>query len=110
MGIDKAVWYEQPKAALHLLELGKQTAILEAVVSGIRHAVFWAVRHDYLTLLHELIQSKADLAQTDELCGSALRFAVEQSRSNAAVALLEAGAWNWEKEKSRVLELIEQKA
>lgn len=107
--IDWAVMNEHEVAAAALLELGDERGVGGELATGAQHAVFWAVRHNFVALLRALLERGADPAQRDEVCGSALRAAVEQSRPEAVSALLAAGAWEREAEQDVVLELIRDK-
>jgi len=106
--VDLAVWHEQETMALALLTIADGQGIGQALAAGASHALFWAVRHDFMLLLGALLERGADAAQRDEVCGSVLRFAVEQRRSDAAAALLQAGAWARELEKDLVLSLLRE--
>jgi len=106
--VDLAVWHEQEAMALALIGIADRQGIGQALAAGSRHALFWAVRHDFMSLLGALLEHGADAAQRDEVCGSVLRFAVEQRRSDAAAALLRAGAWARELEKDLVLSLLSE--
>jgi len=109
--IDLAVFHHREAAALELLELakGQETSLERSLATSARHAVFWAVQQDYTRLLQRLLDCGADAAQRDGVCGSALRCAVEQSRTEAAALLLAAGAWEREAEKDRVLSLVQDR-
>jgi ankyrin repeat protein len=106
--VDLAVWHEQEAMALALLGIADGQGIGQSLAAGSRHALFWAVRHDFISLLGALLERGAEAAQRDEVCGSVLRFAVEQRRSDAAAALLRAGAWAKELEKDLVLSLLRE--
>jgi len=106
--VDLAVWHEQEGMALALLGIADGQGIGQALAAGSRHAMFWAVRHDFISLLDALLEHGAEAAQRDEVCGSVLRFAVEQRRSDAAAALLRAGAWAGELEQDLVLSLLRE--
>jgi len=104
--VDLAAWRELQHIAMLILQLADQQGVGRRLAQEARHAVFWAVRHDYSELLAELIVRGADPSQTDGVCGSALTFAAEHSRSDAASALLLAGAWRQEPAKGRVIHLL----
>jgi len=107
--IDMAVFHHREGTALALLELGRARGIAQDLACGARQAVFWAVQQDYVQLLRELLDCGANPAQADSLCGSALRCAAEQSRSNAVALLLTAGAWKQEEEKELVQSLLKDR-
>mmetsp|Transcript_58541 Transcript_58541/g.131681 ORF Transcript_58541/g.131681 Transcript_58541/m.131681 type:complete len:139 (-) Transcript_58541:174-590(-) len=92
--------------ALSLLQLGDERGLGRALAIGACHAIFWAVRHDYLGVLQALLERGADAAKSDDVCGSPLLFAVEQRRTHAAVALLGAGAWAKEGQKERIVDVL----
>lgn len=104
--IDVAVFHRRENIALLLLQLASEKGIARDLVVSTCHAVFWAVQRDFMQLLKELLKYGANAGQSDGICGSALRFAAEQSRSDAIVLLLEAGAWQAETEKELVYRLI----
>jgi len=104
--LDLAVCYEHEAVALALLELGDERGLGVDLAISARHAVFWAIRHGYSKLLRALLDRGVDVAQTDALCGSALRFAVEQRRADMAAILLRADAWKREPERDRVQQLL----
>jgi ankyrin repeat protein len=107
--IDVAVFHHREQIALELLKLGSDRGLARELAARACHAVFWAVQQDYLQLLEELLKHGADPGQIDDICGSALRFAAEQSRSDAIVLLLEAGAWKAEPEKDLVRGLLQDR-
>merc|ERR1712008_638181 len=43
----------------------------QSLAARSRHALFWAVRHDFISLLDALLERGAEAAQRDEVCGSA---------------------------------------
>merc|ERR1740129_1098687 len=109
--IDWAVWHRREAVAVTLLKIGddRGDGLGHRLAAGARHAVFWAVQQDFMEVLEALLARGADAAQRDELCGTALRCAVEQSRPAAAAALLGAGAWEGEPEKERVSEMLKDR-
>jgi ankyrin repeat protein len=107
--IDLALFHEHGRTALALLELGGTRGIAKNLAFHARHAMFWAIQQDCISLLEELLKLGASPAQVDEICGSALRCAAEQSRLHAVVLLLAAGAWKEEAEKELVRHLLKDR-
>mmetsp|Transcript_8576 Transcript_8576/g.19055 ORF Transcript_8576/g.19055 Transcript_8576/m.19055 type:complete len:531 (+) Transcript_8576:57-1649(+) len=88
-------WDSRGKAHFCQVSLAKQT----------RHAVHSAAAHGHLGLLRMLLERSAFVGQVNAQQESALRLATQRGKSEAAMLLLEYGAWVAEDRQQEILSL-----
>merc|ERR1719335_46468 len=100
--VDWAVHNGHENIAIMLLQLGLELGIEQELAIGAQHAFFWSINHQYNDALRALLEANADPAQKNSDGLSALAFAARHSCEDAALLLIERGAWEQESQKSLV--------
>lgn len=100
--VDFALYHKRTHIALELLRLSDERKEREAVAKSTTHAVIWSARDCHLTVLQQLLERGADVAQKDARGATALQTATLRGHGDAAKMLLKFGAWDVEPDQDTV--------